>query len=68
MNSYNIFDIEHPSTILYHAIAEDKVQVVELANEAGYDVDGLAVELERQNVRDQLGRPFEPAIYDAIIH
>ena len=68
MNSYNIYDDNHYETILYHAIARDEDQVMELAKEAGSDMDGLSIELERSNVKDQLGRPLSARIEDALIY
>ena len=68
MNSYNIFNQNEPSTILFHAIARDEAHVAELANEHGIDITGLTVEVERTNVKDQMGRPFQPTIKDAIVH
>ena len=65
VNSYNIFDEDHCSTILYHAIAHDEEEVRELAKNAGFDIEGLTIELERNNVKDQLGRPYSPRIEDA---
>ena len=43
-------------------------QVMELAKEAGIDMDGLSIELERSNVKDQLGRPLSARIEDALIY
>ena len=40
MNSYNIYKKNNEATILYHAIARDEDQVMELAKEAGIDMDG----------------------------
>ena len=68
MNSYNIYDENHEATILYHAIARDEDQVMDLAKEAGIDMDGLSIELERSNVKDQLGKPFSARIEDALIY
>lgn len=68
MNSYNIFDEKEYSTILYHSVAESEEQVRELADQAGYDLSGLTIELERTNVKDQLGKPYKPCIEDALIH
>lgn len=62
MNAYNIFDENHYDTILYHAVAKDEDQVKELAKEKGIDLEGLEIELERTNVKDQLGRDFNPYI------
>lgn len=68
VNSYNLYDENNYSTILYHAVAEDEEQVKALADEAGYCIDDLVIALERKNVRDQLGNPYEPYIDDALIH
>lgn len=68
MNAYNIFDKNHYDTILYHAVAKDEDQVKELANEKGIDLEGLEIELERKNVKDQLGRDFNPYIEDALVY
>lgn len=67
MNTYNVFDEENYSTILYHAIARDEEQVRELASEAGIILDGLTIELEQKNVRDELGRNYNPSIKDALV-
>lgn len=45
-----------------------KDQVMELAKEAGIDMDGLSIELERSNVKDQLGKPLSARIEDALIY
>lgn len=68
MNTYNIYDEKEYSTILYHSVAESEEQVRELADQSGYDLSGLTIELERANVKDQLGRPYNPIIEDALIH
>ena len=52
-------------TVMYHAIAESKERAIELAMEAGYDIEGLEVELEREDVRDMLRRPYPESITDA---
>lgn len=67
MNSYNIYDEEHYSTILYHAIARDEEHVKELAEEAGINLEGLTIDLERNNIKDELGRPYPARIEDAVI-
>lgn len=67
MNSYNIFDENHYDTILYHAIARDEEQVKELAQENGINLDGLTIDLERMNVKDELGRPYSAKIESALI-
>lgn len=68
MDAYNIFDENHYDTILYHAVAKDEDQVKELAKEKGIDLEGLEIELERTNVKDQLGRDFNPYIEDALVY
>lgn len=63
MNSYNIFSKENPATILYHSIAEDKEHVEKLAKELNINIEGLTIDLERENVKDQLGRPYSAFIF-----
>lgn len=68
MNSYDIYEKEHESTILYHAVAENEQHVKQLADEANIDIEGLIIELERTNVVDELHRPFNAYIADAQVH
>lgn len=68
MNSYNIFEEKHFQTILYHAVAENEEHVRELAKQAKIDLSDLVIELERTNVKDQLGKPFKPYIKDALVY
>lgn len=68
MNSYNIYEEEHYGTILYHAVAEDEEQVRELAQEAGIDISGMIIDLERKNIKDELGRPIRAYFRDALVH
>lgn len=67
MNSYNIFEEDSYSTIIYHAIAEDEQQVRQLAEDSGIDLEGMTIEMEKRNVKDELGRPYSPRIEDAIV-
>lgn len=67
MNSYNIYEEKNYSTILYHAIARDVEQVKEIASESGIEIEGLTIELERENVKDLLGRPFSARIEVAVV-
>lgn len=67
MNTYNIYDEEHYSTVLYSAIAKDENQVEELAEKAGIDLTGLTIELIRRNVKDELGRPYKAKIEDVLV-
>lgn len=65
MNSYNVFNENNYSEVLFHAIAANEDQVIELAEEQGISLEGLTIELDRTNVKDQLGRPFSARIEDA---
>jgi hypothetical protein len=67
MNTYNLFDKNEPSTILYHAIAENEEQVKELAQDYGFDITGLQIDLERTNVKSELGKEYSPSISNALI-
>lgn len=67
MNTYNIYEKDNYSAVLYHAIARNENQVKELAKEAGFDIEGLEIELIRKNVKDQMGRSYSPSISDALV-
>jgi len=67
MNTYNIYNENESSTILFHAIAESEAHVVELANESNIDLTGLTIDLEKTNVKDQMGKAYKPSINDAIV-
>ena len=67
-NSYNIYEEEHSETILYHAVAHNEAEVRELAADKGFDIEGMTIELDKPDVRTQLGRPFEPYIEDALVY
>lgn len=64
MNTYNV---EEKGCVFFHAIAESEEQVRELAAQAGYDIEGMDIELERMNVRDELGREYIAKIEDALV-
>ena len=66
MNTYNIYNKNESSTIIYHAIANSESHVAELA-ENNIDLTGLTIELDRTNVKNQLGKSYEPSIKDAIV-
>ena len=68
MNTYNIFEKGNESTILYHSIAEDEQQVRELAEEKGINLNNMTIELERMDVRNQLGKSYAAVIEDALVH
>jgi len=67
MNTYNIFEQENESTILYHAIARDENHVRELAEDAGFQIEGLSIDPIRANIKDQMGRPYTPRIESALV-
>lgn len=64
MNTYNFVE---KGCVFYHAIATSEEQAIQLANEAGYNIEGMDIELERMNVRDELGREYQPKIEDALV-
>ena len=68
MNTYNIYSENESSTILFHAIAESESHVVELANENNIELTGLTIDLERTNVKDQMGKSCNAVITDSIVH
>ena len=67
MNTYNIFNENEPSTILYYAIARNEDEVRMLASDKEIDLEGLTIELERTFAKNQLGRDYSPSIKDAIV-
>ena len=44
----------------FTSIAESEKQVCEMAEEQGVDLDGYTIECTREDVRDQLRRPYDP--------
>lgn len=44
----------------FTAIAENEKQVHEMAEEQGVDLDDYTIECTREDVRDQLRRPYDP--------
>lgn len=44
----------------FTAIAENEKQVHEMAEEQGIDLDDYTIECTREDVRDQLRRPYDP--------
>jgi hypothetical protein len=65
MKSFNILEIGHEDTILYHAIARDEEEVRELASANEIDLTDMVIELERSNVKNELGRSYAAHIEDA---
>ena len=64
VNTYNFVE---RGCVFYHAIATSEEHDILLAKQEGFDIEGMEVELERMNVRDELGRPYEPKIEDAMV-
>ena len=67
MKSVNAYNFLEKGCVFYHAIAEDHEQAVLLALQAGFDVVGMDIELEKEDVRDEMGNPYECRIEDAIV-
>jgi hypothetical protein len=67
MNSYNILAIGHEDTILYHAIASDEQQVMELAEANDIDLTNMIIVMERSNVKNEMGKPYSARIEDSLI-
>lgn len=64
VNTYNFVE---KGCVFYHAIATSEEHAIQLAKEEGFDIEGMEIELERMNVRDELGKPYEPKIEDAMV-
>lgn len=67
MKSVNAYNFLEKGCVFYHAIAEDHEQAVLLALQAGFDVVGMDIELEKEDVRDEMGNPYECRIEDALV-
>lgn len=64
MNFYIIYSEKAKSkdgvSAEFTAVAENENHVREMAEEQGVDLDGYTIECTRENVRDQLRRPYDP--------
>lgn len=49
-------------------LLKTKIRLKNLQKKKGIDLEGLEIELERTNVKDQLGRDFNPYIEDALVY
>lgn len=67
MKKVNAYNFSEKGCVFYHAIAEDHEQAVLLALQAGVDVVGMDIELEKEDVRDEMGNPYECRIEDALV-
>jgi hypothetical protein len=67
MNSYNISAIGHEDTILYHAIARDEQEVMELAEANDIDLTNMIIITEKSNIKNEMGKPYLANIEDAQI-
>lgn len=67
MKTVNTYNFVENGCVFYHAIARSEEQAIELANESGFDIEGMDIELERENIKDELGYPYEPKIEDALV-
>lgn len=67
MKTINTYNFVENGCVFYHAIATSEEHAIQLAKERGFDIEGMEIELERMNVRDELGRPYEPNIEDAVV-
>lgn len=65
MNTYNIIE---KGCVFYHAIANSEERVRELAKENNFNIEGMEIELERENVKNQLGRDYSERIEDALVY
>lgn len=60
INSYWAYTEEYRGsrTAMYSGFAQSEKRFIELCEAAEFDLEGLELELEQQNVKDDLGRPF----------
>lgn len=67
MKKVNAYNFLEKGCVFYHAIATSEEHAVLLAKQEGFDIEGMEVELEKENVRDEMGNPYECRIEDAIV-
>ena len=67
MKSVNAYNFSEKGCVFYHAIATSEEHAVSLAKQEGFNIEGMEVELERGNVRDEMGIPYEFRIEDALV-
>ena len=61
-NSYNVFNKNNYTWVVYHVIASSPEEVIEMLEEQGFDTEYLDVELDKRNVKDEMGRSFAKKI------
>lgn len=73
MNKYLVFSAESTVKVsekltcksaIYSVYARDLNHAEQLLQEKGIDTSDLEIELDRENVRDQLGREVESKVYE----
>lgn len=67
MKKVNAYNFLEKGCVFYHAIATSEEHAVLLAKQEGFDIEGMEVELEKENVRDKMGNPYECRIEDALV-
>lgn len=65
MNAYNFVE---KGCIFYHVIAKNEEQCYELAKRNNFNVEGMELELEKKNIRDEMGNEYQPTISDAMVN
>lgn len=65
INSYYALCKEYKGvrTAMYGGYAKSEERFIEMCEEAGFNLEGLDVELDRQNVKDEMGRPFPEEVW-----
>ena len=65
INSYYAYSGECKGvrTAMYGGYAQSEERFVEMCEEAGFNLEGLEVEIGHLNVKDEMGRPFPEKVW-----
>lgn len=65
VNCYYAFseEVKGDRTAMYGGYAQSEERFIEMCEEAEFDLEGLEVELDSQNVKDEMGKPFPEKVW-----
>lgn len=67
VNSYNVTEKDNNTAIVYHIIAHDETEAIELLSNEVFNVDDYYIEVERYNVKTMTGEPFNVSIQSCLV-
>lgn len=67
VNSYNVTEKDNSNTIVYHIIAHDETEAIELLSNEVSNVDDYYIEVERYNVKTMTGNPYNTSIQSCLV-